>query len=306
MTTSPSPSSSPSTSFEVESAALLKILLHGAKHPSSDVLGVLLGRPPKEAASSDGIDVDASAPTPSVSGRVVDALPLFHGPMLYGPMLEVALLQVNEMKESQKENRSKNVFPPKFGPASIDRLISTSSLVLSLSLSKKKKKKAAAHAKSRDLSLLGVYAANELLSDDRLKPAARAAAEAVARGSGSGGGGGGGSVSCCVLLVNNGALTSFSEGKADPEAGDVLSLWLKKSGGGGGGAAQGGWERVSPPSSSSSSAAPPAPLLRGAGGEERAKLFAQAVAKGLVDRVHDFDDHLLDLKKDWLNPGLLA
>ena len=191
--------------------------------------------------------------------------------------------------------------------------------LFSLSLSKKKKKtKAAAHAKSRDLSLLGVYAANELLGDDRLKPAARAAAEAVARGSGSvGGSGGGGSGGNgngngasfgCALLVNNGALASFSEGKADPEAGDVLSLWLRKSNdckGAGGG----GWERVSPPppsSPSSSSSSSPALLLRGAGGEERAKLFAQAVASGLVDRVSDFDDHLLDLKKDWLNPGLLA
>ena len=169
-----------------------------------------------------------------------------------------------------------------------------------------KKTQAAAHARSRDLSLLGVYAANELLSDDRLKPAVRAAAEAVARGTGSGGSGSGGSggsasassSSCCALLVNNGALASFSEGRADPQAGDALTLWLKKGGGGG------AWERVAPSPSSSSSSSPV--LLRGAGGEERAKLFAQAVARGLADRVHDFDDHLLDLKKDWLNPGLLA
>ena len=147
--------------------------------------------------------------------------------------------------------------------------------------------KAAAHAKSRDLSLLGVYAANELLGDETLKPAARAAAEAVARGNGGS--------SSCILLVNNGALAPFSEGKADAEAGDVLGLWLLKKGGGEGG--NGGWERVVSSSS---------PLLRGAGGEERAKLFVQAVAKGLIDRVHDFDDHLLDLKKDWLNPGLLG
>ena len=91
--------SSPSPSYEVDSAALLKILLHSAKHPSSDVLGVLLGRPPKgrsDAPIAAADDASSSAPsTPSVSGRVVDALPLFHGPMLYGPMLEVALLQVN-------------------------------------------------------------------------------------------------------------------------------------------------------------------------------------------------------------------
>jgi len=104
MTSAPSPSSS-SSSYEVDSAALLKILLHAAKHPSSDVLGVLLGRPPK---GSDAIDADASStPTPSVSGRVVDALPLFHGPMLHGPMLEVALLQVRRRKERKRERESK-------------------------------------------------------------------------------------------------------------------------------------------------------------------------------------------------------
>ena len=184
---------------------------------------------------------------------------------------------------------------------------------------------AAAHAKSRSLSLLGVYAANEHLGDSRLKPSARAAAEAVARGNSSSSSRNGeaatsssssssSSPSCCILLVNNGALASFSEGKADAEAGDILSLWLQKSSGGGESKAvaaaaapgssslssAGGWERASSSSSSSSSA------LRGAGGEERAKLFLQAVSSGLVDKVHDFDDHLLDLKKDWLNPGLLG
>ena len=107
--------------------------------------------------------------------------------------------------------------------------------------------------------------------------------------------------SSCVLLVNNGALASFSEGKAgDTEAGDALRLWLRRSGGGGGSGGAGGWERAVSASSSSS------PLLRGAGGEERAGLYVQAVAKGLADRVNDFDDHLLDPKKDWLNPGLLG
>ena len=104
MTSAPSPSSS-SSSYEVDSAALLKILLHAAKQPSSDVLGVLLGRPPK---GSDAIDADASStPTPSVSGRVVDALPLFHGPMLHGPMLEVALLQVRRRKERTREREQR-------------------------------------------------------------------------------------------------------------------------------------------------------------------------------------------------------
>ena len=98
MTTSSASPSSPA--YEVDSAALLKILLHAAKHPSKDVLGVLVGRPPSSSSSSgvnDGID-DADgnndAATPSVSGRVVDALPLFHESTGLTPMLEVALLQV--------------------------------------------------------------------------------------------------------------------------------------------------------------------------------------------------------------------
>lgn len=101
MTSSPSsPSSSSSSSFEVDSAALLKILLHAAKHPSSDVLGVLVGRPPKAcsgaaaAGDADGIDDVEASPAPSVSGRVVDVLPLFHESVGLTPMLEVALLQV--------------------------------------------------------------------------------------------------------------------------------------------------------------------------------------------------------------------
>ena len=97
--------------------------------------------------------------------------------------------------------------------------------------------------------------------------------------------------SSCALLLNNAALASFAEGKPDPAVGDVLELWLNKKGGG-------SWERVAPSGSSK--------FLRGAGGEERAKLFVQAVAKGLIDEVSDFDDHLLDLKKDWLNAGLLG
>lgn len=98
MTTS---SASPSSSaYEVDSAALLKILLHAAKHPSKDVLGVLVGRPPSSTSSSsssgagDGIDDADGNATPSVSGRVVDALPLFHESTGLTPMLEIALLQV--------------------------------------------------------------------------------------------------------------------------------------------------------------------------------------------------------------------
>jgi len=92
------------SSLEIDSCALLKILLHAAKHPSSDVLGVLVGRPIEAGATaSDANDADNGADelkrinalAPSVSGRVVDALPLFHESVGLTTMLEVALLQVN-------------------------------------------------------------------------------------------------------------------------------------------------------------------------------------------------------------------
>lgn len=104
-----------SSSLEIDSGALLKILLHAAKHPSSDVLGVLVGRPIAGAAAAAAVateaasDADAddaddrksNASVPSSSGRVVDALPLFHESVGLTPMLEVALLQVRKKEEER-------------------------------------------------------------------------------------------------------------------------------------------------------------------------------------------------------------
>jgi hypothetical protein len=68
----------------VDQAALLKILLHATKHPSSGVNGVLLGT--LQAASGGG-----AAPA---TVRVTDAIPVCHGFITLTPVLETALSQV--------------------------------------------------------------------------------------------------------------------------------------------------------------------------------------------------------------------
>lgn len=131
---------------------------------------------------------------------------------------------------------------------------------------------AAAHAAAASHTLVGVYAANERLEDRALGPAARAAADAVARAAGKG-------APVAALLLDGAALAVFSSGQ-----GGVPLLAFAKSD------ASGKWAPAPAP------AAPAAASTR----------FADAVAAGALDAVADFDDHLLDLKADWLNEGIKA
>jgi hypothetical protein len=133
---------------------------------------------------------------------------------------------------------------------------------------------AAHHASTRSLTLVGVYAANERLADAALPPAARSAADAVARAAGT---------APLALLLDGETLPSYSAGKG----GIPLIAWTKSGGGGG------AW--VASPRGAGVSAS------AGASG-----LFAAAVADGKLDAVADFDDHLIDLRKDWLNEALVA
>ena len=71
----------------VESAALLKILLHAAKYPASPINGALLG------TQSNGAGGEA-AEEGSASLRIVDAVPLFHTYLHLSMPLETALMQV--------------------------------------------------------------------------------------------------------------------------------------------------------------------------------------------------------------------
>jgi hypothetical protein len=63
------------STYRVERDALLKLLLHAAKHPSSSVNGVLLG-------------------TTSGGTHVTDVVPLFHSSLTLADSTEIALVQV--------------------------------------------------------------------------------------------------------------------------------------------------------------------------------------------------------------------
>ena len=73
----------------VDRLAVLKILLHSAKYPSSAVNGVLLGR-----SSTEGSSQTAGAHDRDSSLHVTDVIPLFHSFLTLAPSLETALVQV--------------------------------------------------------------------------------------------------------------------------------------------------------------------------------------------------------------------
>jgi hypothetical protein len=75
------------STYRVERDALLKLLLHAAKHPSSSVNGVLLG-----TASGGGV-------------HVTDAVPLFHNSLTLADSTEVALVQVRRARPAPAGSR---------------------------------------------------------------------------------------------------------------------------------------------------------------------------------------------------------
>lgn len=74
-------------SCTLDSAALLKILLHATKYPASPINGVLLGTATGGTGSQPAEDATSSL-------RIVDAVPLFHTYLHLAMPLETALLQV--------------------------------------------------------------------------------------------------------------------------------------------------------------------------------------------------------------------
>ena len=79
--------------YTVDSKALLKILLHAAKHPSHSINGVLLGAvaPASEEPGSP------RGGTAQVAVTIADAIPLFHSFLSLAPALETALVQVRQL-----------------------------------------------------------------------------------------------------------------------------------------------------------------------------------------------------------------
>jgi hypothetical protein len=74
----------------VDRLAVLKILLHSAKYPSSAVNGVLLGH-----SSTEGSSRTIGAHDQDKSLHITDVIPLFHSFLTLAPSLETALFQVN-------------------------------------------------------------------------------------------------------------------------------------------------------------------------------------------------------------------
>ena len=73
----------------IDSAALLKILLHAAKYPASPINGLLIGRADAVASGSDKRSDHSGG-----SLQIVDAVPLFHSFLHLSMPLETALVQV--------------------------------------------------------------------------------------------------------------------------------------------------------------------------------------------------------------------
>lgn len=73
----------------IDSAALLKILLHAAKYPASPINGLLIGRADAVASGSD-----KSSDHSGGSLDIIDAVPLFHSCLHLSMPLETALVQV--------------------------------------------------------------------------------------------------------------------------------------------------------------------------------------------------------------------
>jgi ER membrane protein complex subunit 8/9 len=74
----------------LDSAALLKILLHAAKYPASPINGLLIGTAKQLASVSD-----TASDSSGGSLQIIDAIPLFHSFLHLSMPLETALLQVS-------------------------------------------------------------------------------------------------------------------------------------------------------------------------------------------------------------------
>ena len=83
----------------VDRIAVLKILLHSAKYPSSAVNGVLLGTSSADAPSQAS---ESSTHVGQPTVHVTDAIPLLHSFLTLAPSMETALLQVSPSRLDTK------------------------------------------------------------------------------------------------------------------------------------------------------------------------------------------------------------
>ena len=86
----------------VDRIAVLKILLHSAKYPSSSVNGLLLGTSSADAPSQAS---ESSTHVGQLTVHVTDAIPLLHSFLTLAPSMETALLQVSPIHEIPRATR---------------------------------------------------------------------------------------------------------------------------------------------------------------------------------------------------------
>lgn len=120
------------------------------------------------------------------------------------------------------------------------------------------------------LHIVGLYHANANLADKDFGPTARKIADRIAQKQ----------PAACAIQVDNAKLGAFFSQETD----DVLQLWLRDG--------SNNWK-------SSTGAF----HLKSQG---LASQYQQLHASQAHKRLHDFDEHLNDITKDWLNDGLLA
>jgi hypothetical protein len=141
------------------------------------------------------------------------------------------------------------------------------------------------------LRLVGYYQANERPDDgDLARCGGRAAADAVARAGMAGEAGGGPTTSSppFALVLSGAALGDLAAGRPAP---GLVTLWTRPDGAKAGSGGQ--WA----PAAAALLKTPP-----GLGDLIRAALMAPGRGAAALS---DFDDHLLDLRCDWRNEGLV-
>jgi ER membrane protein complex subunit 8/9 len=86
----------------VDRSALIKIILHAIKYPTTSVNGLLLGELRQEGpiAAAEGASSPPGSPRPSGGSRSVlriyDSIPVCHNFITLSPIMEMAMSQVNK------------------------------------------------------------------------------------------------------------------------------------------------------------------------------------------------------------------
>lgn len=128
-----------------------------------------------------------------------------------------------------------------------------------------------AYARSRNLEVVGLYHANEVVDDTRLCSAACTIADKLQQQS---------SPHAVIFLVDNNQLGNFLSGKCE----SFLQLYERQRG-------ASGWKASA--------------RTVGLQSETLPKQYISCIGDGKHRQLADFDDHLDDLTRDWTNPSIV-